>query len=165
VGCSWPILRGAQECAPQDDGSRAQQRAVALRKRLLPARTADKMAADRPQENHRRTSWVPAFRSSARTARKPVAISPTPSGGKRPGRGCDQEWWGFRSRSRGCATVFALAGFDALAPDLYNGNGGAVSRHGRRRQGNELAGFHGTPPPRRCAAQCNILAGTAPRSA
>ena len=47
--------------------------------RLHPAPTADKIAANRPpQKNHRRNPWVPASRSSARTARTPAAISPTP---------------------------------------------------------------------------------------
>jgi len=61
--------------------------------------------------------------------------------GNAPGVVVIQEWWGLSSRSRALCDRFAVAGFDALAPDLYAA-GGAVSRHRRRRQRNELAGFH-----------------------
>src|SRR5258707_10189625 len=32
-----------------------------------------------------------------------------------------QEWWGLSEQIKGLCDRFALAGFDALAPDLYNG--------------------------------------------
>jgi len=32
-----------------------------------------------------------------------------------------QEWWGLSDQIKGLTDRFALAGFDALAPDLYNG--------------------------------------------
>src|SRR2546423_13286566 len=32
-----------------------------------------------------------------------------------------QEWWGLQDQIKGICDRFALAGFDALAPDLYNG--------------------------------------------
>src|SRR5882724_11122986 len=32
-----------------------------------------------------------------------------------------QEWWGLSDQIKGLCDRFAVAGFDALAPDLYNG--------------------------------------------
>ncbi len=32
-----------------------------------------------------------------------------------------QEWWGLQEQIKGLCDRFAVAGFDALAPDLYNG--------------------------------------------
>ncbi len=32
-----------------------------------------------------------------------------------------QEWWGLQEQIKGLCDRFALAGFDALAPDLYKG--------------------------------------------
>lgn len=41
--------------------------------------------------------------------------------GSAPGVVVIQEWWGLSENIRGLTDRFALAGFDALAPDLYNG--------------------------------------------
>ncbi|ETR76841.1 carboxymethylenebutenolidase [Afipia sp. P52-10] len=38
-----------------------------------------------------------------------------------PGIVVIQEWWGLQDQIKGICDRFALAGFDALAPDLYNG--------------------------------------------
>jgi carboxymethylenebutenolidase len=38
-----------------------------------------------------------------------------------PGVVVIQEWWGLSEQIKGLTDRFALAGFDALAPDLYNG--------------------------------------------
>jgi carboxymethylenebutenolidase len=38
-----------------------------------------------------------------------------------PGLVVIQEWWGLQDQIKGICDRFALAGFDALAPDLYNG--------------------------------------------
>jgi carboxymethylenebutenolidase len=38
-----------------------------------------------------------------------------------PGVVVIQEWWGLQDQIKGICDRFALAGFDALAPDLYNG--------------------------------------------
>ncbi len=43
------------------------------------------------------------------------------AGGNAPGVVVIQEWWGLQDQIKGLADRFALAGFDALAPDLYNG--------------------------------------------
>src|SRR5258708_38460549 len=41
--------------------------------------------------------------------------------GNAPGVVVIQEWWGLSEQIKGMCERFALAGFDALAPDLYNG--------------------------------------------
>ena len=41
--------------------------------------------------------------------------------GDAPGLVVIQEWWGLQEQIKGLVDRFALAGFDALAPDLYNG--------------------------------------------
>jgi carboxymethylenebutenolidase len=41
--------------------------------------------------------------------------------GNAPGVVVVQEWWGLQDQIKGMCDRFALAGFDALAPDLYNG--------------------------------------------
>ncbi len=41
--------------------------------------------------------------------------------GNAPGVVVIQEWWGLSEQIKGMCDRFALAGFDALAPDLYKG--------------------------------------------
>lgn len=41
--------------------------------------------------------------------------------GDAPGVVVIQEWWGLQDQIKGLCDRFARAGFDALAPDLYNG--------------------------------------------
>ena len=41
--------------------------------------------------------------------------------GNAPGVVVIQEWWGLQDQIKGICDRLALAGFDALAPDLYNG--------------------------------------------
>jgi carboxymethylenebutenolidase len=41
--------------------------------------------------------------------------------GDAPGLVVIQEWWGLQDQIKGLCDRFALAGFDALAPDLYKG--------------------------------------------
>jgi carboxymethylenebutenolidase len=43
------------------------------------------------------------------------------SRGNAPGVVVIQEWWGLSSNIKGLVDRFAIAGFDALAPDLYDG--------------------------------------------
>lgn len=43
------------------------------------------------------------------------------AGASAPGIVVVQEWWGLSDQIRGICDRFALAGFDALAPDLYAG--------------------------------------------
>src|SRR3569833_951334 len=42
-------------------------------------------------------------------------------GGNAPGVVVIQDWWGLSEDIKGICDRFALAGFDALAPDLYKG--------------------------------------------
>src|SRR4030088_3667263 len=44
--------------------------------------------------------------------------------GNAPGVVVIQEWWGLSEQIKGMCDRFAVAGFDALAPDLYKGKGG-----------------------------------------
>src|SRR6201986_2571397 len=41
--------------------------------------------------------------------------------GNAPGVVVIQEWWGLSDQIKGLVDRFAVAGFDALAPDLFNG--------------------------------------------
>src|SRR6202011_2329782 len=41
--------------------------------------------------------------------------------GNAPGAVVSQDWWGLSEHIKGLCDRFALAGCDALAPDLYNG--------------------------------------------
>src|SRR5918911_5144183 len=41
--------------------------------------------------------------------------------GNAPGVVVIQEWWGLQDQIKGMCDRFAVAGFDALAPDLYRG--------------------------------------------
>ena len=43
------------------------------------------------------------------------------AGAKAPGIIVIQEWWGLQDQIKGICDRFALAGFEALAPDLYRG--------------------------------------------
>src|SRR5262249_28332568 len=47
-----------------------------------------------------------------------------------------QEWWGLQDQIKGLADRFALAGFDALAPDLYAGT--VVPYHDTEAAGREM---------------------------
>jgi carboxymethylenebutenolidase len=47
-----------------------------------------------------------------------------------------QEWWGLSEQIKGLCDRFALAGFDALAPDLYNGK--VVPYHDTDAAGKEM---------------------------
>ena len=51
------------------------------------------------------------------------------SGGKAPGVVVIQEWWGLQDQIRGICDRLALAGYDALAPDLYAGTTIAYHDH------------------------------------
>lgn len=53
-----------------------------------------------------------------------------------PGVVVIQEWWGLQEQIKGICDRFALAGFDALAPDLYKGV--AVPYHDTDAAGREM---------------------------
>ena len=53
-----------------------------------------------------------------------------------PGIVVIQEWWGLQDQIKGIADRFALAGYDALAPDLYAGT--VVPYHDTEAAGKEM---------------------------
>ena len=56
--------------------------------------------------------------------------------GDAPGVVVIQEWWGLSEQIKGLCDRFAVAGFDALAPDLYNGK--VVPYHDMDAAGKEM---------------------------
>src|SRR3978361_1637179 len=56
--------------------------------------------------------------------------------GNAPGVVVIQEWWGLSEQIKGLCDRFAVAGFDALAPDLYNGK--LVPYHDMDAAGKEM---------------------------
>ncbi|MCK1625603.1 dienelactone hydrolase family protein [Bradyrhizobium sp. 160] len=56
--------------------------------------------------------------------------------GNAPGVVVIQEWWGLSDQIKGLCDRFALAGFDALAPDLYKGK--VVPYHDTESANNEM---------------------------
>lgn len=57
-----------------------------------------------------------------------------------PGVVVIQEWWGLQDQIKGICDRFALAGYDALAPDLYNGV--VVPYHDRDAAGKEMGSLN-----------------------
>src|ERR687898_523153 len=53
-----------------------------------------------------------------------------------PGVVVIQEWWGLQDQIKGICDRFALAGYDALAPDLYAGR--VVPYHDSDAAGKEM---------------------------
>jgi len=49
-----------------------------------------------------------------------------------------QEWWGLNDQIRGVCDRFAAAGFNALAPDLYQGRVTAGSKRHSKRPGRAM---------------------------
>jgi carboxymethylenebutenolidase len=71
-----------------------------------------------------------------------------------PGVVVIQEWWGLQDQIKGITDRFALAGYDALAPDLYSGT--VVPYHDSDAAGKEMASLNfldGTDNTVRGAAQ------------
>ena len=56
--------------------------------------------------------------------------------GNAPGVIVIQEWWGLSDQIKGLCDRFAVAGFDALAPDLYKGK--VVPYHDTEAAGKEM---------------------------
>jgi carboxymethylenebutenolidase len=57
-----------------------------------------------------------------------------------PGVVVIQEWWGLQDQIKGICDRFALAGYDALAPDLYAGT--VVPYHDREAAGREMGSLN-----------------------
>ena len=60
--------------------------------------------------------------------------------GDAPGLVVIQEWWGLQDQIKGLVDRFALAGFDALAPDLYKGV--VVPYHDADAAGKEMSSLN-----------------------
>jgi carboxymethylenebutenolidase len=60
--------------------------------------------------------------------------------GDAPGVVVIQEWWGLAEQIKATVDRFALAGFDALAPDLFNGV--VVPYHDHERAAKEMASLN-----------------------
>ena len=60
--------------------------------------------------------------------------------GDAPGLVVIQEWWGLQEQIKAMCDRFALAGFDALAPDLYNGV--VVPYHDFEAAGKEMSSLN-----------------------
>ena len=60
--------------------------------------------------------------------------------GDAPGVVVIQEWWGLVEQIKATADRFALAGFDALAPDLFNGV--VVPYHDTDRAAKEMSSLN-----------------------
>ncbi len=60
--------------------------------------------------------------------------------GNRPGIVVIQEWWGLQDQIKGICDRFALAGYDAVAPDLYDGV--VVPYHDRDAAGKEMGSLN-----------------------
>jgi carboxymethylenebutenolidase len=57
-----------------------------------------------------------------------------------PGVVVIQEWWGLQDQIKGICDRFALAGYDALAPDLFNGT--VVPYHDTEAAGREMSSLN-----------------------
>ena len=72
-----------------------------------------------------------------------------------PGIVVIQEWWGLQEQIRGVVDRFALAGYNAIAPDLYEGI--VVPYHDRDTAGHQITrSTSSTLPTRRCVARRNF---------
>src|ERR1700720_1555527 len=67
--------------------------------------------------------------------------------GNAPGVVVIQEWWGLQEQIKGVCDRFAVAGFDALAPDPYKGK--VVPYHDTDAAGSEMNSldFMAAPTP------------------
>jgi carboxymethylenebutenolidase len=103
--------------------------------RLHPERTADKMPVNHPEtipEEPMGTS-ITFKRPDGKDASGYLANA---ARGNAPGVVVIQEWWGLQDQIKGLCDRFAVAGFDALAPDLYKGT--VVPYHDTDAAGKEM---------------------------
>src|SRR3982074_3226483 len=92
------------------------------RTRLRSHRTADKIAAnDHASKNPRRTTMGTHITFKRRDGKDANGYLANAARGDAPGVVVIQEWWGLQEQIKGLCDRFALAGCDALAPDLYAG--------------------------------------------
>src|SRR5260221_9926882 len=153
-GCLRPILRGAQERAPQDDDSVRGGAASCPRNRLLPGPAADKIPANRPSRKSPEEPMGTSITFKRPDGKDTSGYLANAARGNAPGVVVIQEWWGLSEQIKGLCDRFAVAGFDALAPDLYKGK--VVPYHDTDAAGKEMNSLHfidATTPNVRGAAQ------------
>ena len=88
------------------------------------------------QKSARRNPWVPASLSSVPDGKDASGYLANAARGNAPGVVVIQEWWGLQDQIKGLCDRFAVAGFDALAPDLYKGT--VVPYHDTDAAGKEM---------------------------
>src|SRR6266852_1654135 len=135
-GCLWPILRGAQGRAPQDDDSVCGGVASCPRNRLLPDPAADKIPANRPSRKPSEEPMGTSVTFKRPDGKDASGYLANAARGNAPCVVVIQEWWGLSEQIKGLCDRFAVAGFDALAPDLYKGK--VVPYHDMDAAGKEM---------------------------
>ena len=126
------------------------------------AHAAAKMAGKTiNQKRERRIEWAPASATSGPTARS-RGLSRVTERGNAPGVVVIQEWWGLQDQITGICDRLALAGYDALAPDLYGARSCPITTR-TRRQRDEFARFHRGDRPDRTRRRA-VPAKSNPRS-
>ena len=89
------------------------------------AAIASTMTADNMRRQSENASggipWVPCITFKRPDGKEASGYLANAARGNAPGVVVIQEWWGLSEQIKGLTDRFALAGFDALAPDLYNG--------------------------------------------
>ena len=103
--------------------------------RLLPDRTADKMAANQSR-NHSEEPMGTSITFKRPDGKDASGYLANAARGNAPGVVVIQEWWGLQDQIKGLCDRFAVAGFDALAPDLYKGT--VVPYHDTDAAGKEM---------------------------
>ena len=104
--------------------------------RLLPDRTADKIASSRPAQESSEEPMGTSITFKRPDGKDASGYLANAARGNAPGVVVIQEWWGLQDQIKGMCDRFALAGFDALAPDLYKGK--VVPYHDTDAAGKEM---------------------------
>ena len=85
--------------------------------------------------------------------------------GDAPGVVVIQEWWGLSEQIKAIVRPLRARRLRRARARSLQGRRRALSRHGTRRKGDDVASTSSTRPSRTCAARSSISGATAPRSA